>query len=108
MLHDPHAELDLPYSTHAKIRRAKRCKRLSTIRSLYRHFDRDVYVRRGVWAWSITPSHLDDLVAAGVISLREAERLANLVVLVAENDNEVVTVIRGSGRRIGRYYRRHS
>jgi hypothetical protein len=108
MRHDPETDLDLPYSTHAKSRRAKRCKRISTIRNLYRHFDRDIYVRRGVWAWSITRSHLDDLVEDGVMTLGEAERLANLVVLVAENDNEVVTVIRGSGRRIGRYYRRHS
>lgn len=96
------------YSGHAHRRRNERCKSERLLARLYNHFDRDVYVRGGVWAWSITADRLDGLVEDGVLSRREADRLINLVVLIAENDNEVITVIRGSGRRIGKYYRRVS
>ena len=107
MMQSMSADLDLPYTSHAHRRRNERCKSKSTLQDLYRHFDRDVYVRNGVWAWSVTRDMLEDLVDDGIIVRKQADRLTNLVILVAENDNKVVTIIRGD-RRVGRYYRRRS
>jgi hypothetical protein len=75
------------------------------IETLLANFDQDVYVRRGVWAWSVSREYLEGLVDDGRLARAEAERLVGLVMLIAEDTGEVVSMIRGRGRKIGRYYK---
>lgn len=96
----------LSYSNHARLRKSQRCKRDRLVEVLLQHFDRDVYLRRGRWAWSVSSERCVRLREAGVITAAEADRLPGLVI-VNSDSGVVVTVVRGQGRRLGQYLSRH-
>ena len=93
----------LKFTKHALRRKARRSKCDGPIDVLLAHFDQDIYVRNGVWAWSLSDTRRRDLQRHGAISPAMADRVRGLVLLIAEDTGEVVTLIRGSGRPIGRY-----
>jgi hypothetical protein len=101
----PTAPAMLRYSRHAHSRKNRRCKRDRLVELLHTHFDRDVYVRRGTWAWSVSAERCEQLQEAGLITAAEAERLPSLVIVIAD-DGMIVTVVRGN-RRLGQYLSRN-
>jgi hypothetical protein len=103
-LYDP----DLGYTPHGHMRRWQRCKKADTFRLFFKHFDRDIYVNRGVCALSLTDRRIEALVDDGEVSRADAERLVGLVVLVGDNDNRIRSVIRGDNGRLGKYLKRWS
>lgn len=93
----------LTYTKHAQLRKTQRCKRNAPIEVLLRHFDNDIYVGGGVWAWSVSREYAEFLRDEGAITPDMAESIDGLVLLIAEDTGEVVTVFKGSGRPLGRY-----
>lgn len=94
---------ELTFSAHGRRRKAGRCKCNDPLDVLLTHFDQDIYVRNGVWAWSLSNGYRRELQRRGEISPAMADRVRGLVLLIAEDTGEVVTLMRGSGRPIGRY-----
>ena len=94
---------DLTFTAHAHRRKARRCKCDDPLDILLAHFDQDIYVRNGVWAWSLSDAYRHELQRRGALSPSMADRVRGLVLLIAEDSGEVVTLMRGSGRPLGRY-----
>jgi hypothetical protein len=97
----------LSFTEHGHLRKNQRCKRDDLVLRLLEHFDRDIYLRDGKWAWSISRSRCKELQKAGLISPADAERLPGLVIVSADDTGVVVTLVRGNGRRLGQYLSRH-
>ncbi|HRD74665.1 MAG TPA: hypothetical protein PK264_01815 [Hyphomicrobiaceae bacterium] len=95
----------LAYTDHGWQRKNERCKGDLLVDLLLEHFDRDVYVGSGDYAWSISRRRCMELRRAGVISASQADGLAKLILVMTE-DERVKTLIKG-GKALGRYFTRH-
>jgi hypothetical protein len=94
---------DLNFTEHANLKKNQRCKRDDRIGLIVAYFDRDVYVRKGVWAWSVSRRWCEHLRRDGLISRAMAEQLPRLALLIAEDTHAVVSVICDTGPKFGRY-----
>ena len=95
----------LEYTHHAWQRKNERCKTDILVDTLLCHFDRDVYLGRGLWAWSLSRNWCRKLQRLGMVSASVAERLPSLALIVSE-DGAVISVVRGT-TEFGRYCERH-
>jgi hypothetical protein len=104
-LREPLMNRSLEYTGHAWQRKNERCKTDILVDTLLCHFDRDIYLGRGLWAWSLSREWCRELQKLGMVSAALAERLPSLALIVAE-DGAVITVVRGT-TEFGRYCERH-
>jgi hypothetical protein len=95
----------LDYTRHAWKRKNERCKTDLLVDTLLVHFDRDVYLGRGRWAWTISREWCRELQRMGVVPAAVAERLTGIALIISE-DGGVITLVRGT-RELGRYCERH-
>ena len=95
----------LTYTPHGWRRKNERCKGDHLVDLLLEHFDRDVYVGSGDYAWSISKRRCAELRKAGTISAATADSLPKLV-LVMTHDERVKTLVKG-GKALGSYLVRH-
>jgi hypothetical protein len=92
------------YTLHGWLRRNQRCKRQRPIDLVHEHFDLDIHRGRDLWAISISAERVEWLVATGAISRADADGVHNLVLLIAERDWTIVSVLRDNGG-LGAYRR---
>ena len=98
------AEINL--SRHAKTRGQQRGVRKSTIDFILDHADRSLHVGKGLTAISISRKNQRRLFRKGIDS-RVIERADSVAVLLAPDNNDVVTVMRLHGRTARYYHKQH-
>ena len=96
----------LEYTRHGWQRKNARCKADTLVDTLLTHFDRDVYLGRGLWAWTLTRQRCRELQDQGLISAAIAERLPRIA-LVMSDEEDVITLVRGGAHELGQYCARH-
>lgn len=96
----------LDYTHHAWQRKNERCKSDTLVNALLAHFDRDIYLGRGLWAWTLSRQRCRELQDEGLIPAAIAERLTGIA-LVVSDEEDVVTLVRGCDNEFGQYCSRH-
>lgn len=100
---------DNQFSHHGSKRPQQRGVKMNCAKMLISFADREVPVRKGCVSLSVSKSKLERLVFEGRLDAQTAEKMKNLVV-VAANDNEelhVVTVLHAKNDMRGRHYRKN-
>ena len=89
---------------HAKVRMNQRGVQAETIRTVIQFGDRRIFVGAGCQSISVSRNQACQLVKDGEITPTMVDRLANLCVVVANDNDAVVTVVRPSNRKAARSY----
>ena len=89
---------------HAKKRMAQRGVQADTVETIIRFGDRCIFVGNGCTSISMTRTMASDLAKAGEISAAMVDRVANLAVVVANDNEAIITVVRPKNRKAARPY----
>lgn len=89
---------------HAERRMSQRGVCKNAIEAVIRFGDRCVYVGNGCTSISVSWATATDLAKAGEINPAMVDRLTNLAVVVANDNEAVVTVVRPKSRKAARSY----
>ncbi len=100
------AVMEKALTGHAVLRMSQRGVEASALDAVLRLADREIFAGRGCVAMSISRVRAHQLIERGEICPALADRVANLVVIVASNDGVVVTVLKPRNRESARGYRR--
>ena len=97
------------FTDHGKKRIQQRGIQKNVYTTLLQFADREIPVRKGCVALSITKKRLQSLISQGVIRANVGERLSNLVVLAAVEGNQMqlVTAAHMHLDKRGRHYRKN-
>ena len=89
---------------HAKKRMAQRGVQADAVEAIIHFGDRCIFVGNGCSSVSMTRTMASDLTKAGEISPAIADRVANLAVVVANDNDTIITVVRPKNRKAARSY----
>ena len=93
------------FSRHAETRMAQRGVQAQAVSIIINHGDRRIHVGSGLKSFSVSRQKADQLVRDEEIKPAMVERLSNLCVIVANDNNEaVVSVIHPTNKKRGRSY----
>ena len=98
--------MGIAITNHAEQRMSQRGVRAGAVETVLRFGDQRVFVGNGCASISVSRGIAADLAKAGEISPAMVDRLANLVVVVANDNEAVVTVVRPKNRKAARSYRK--
>ena len=96
--------MELTVTDHAVKRMAQRGVRPSTVQTVIQFGDGQIPVGDGCVSISVSRETACDLAKEGEISPTMVDRMANLVVVVANDNDAVVTVVRPKNRKAARSY----
>src|SRR5665811_2362346 len=96
--------MELRITNHGLQRMSQRGVRASTVQTVIQFGDRRVPVGDGCISVSVSRNAACELAKEGEISPQTADRLANVCVLVANDNEAVVTVVRPNNNRASRSY----
>lgn len=97
--------MGLRLTDHATTRMSQRGIEASALEAVMQLVDREISAGQGCFALSISRSRMLQLAETGEISPGMVERLANLVVVVANDNGAIVTVVKPCNRRSAQSYR---
>lgn len=91
-------------TNHAKKRMAQRGVQADAVETIMHFGDRCIFVGSGCTSISVTRAMAFDLAKAGEISPAMVDRVANLAVVVANDNDAIITVVRPQNRKAARPY----
>jgi hypothetical protein len=98
--------MGLKLTDHATTRMSQRGVEASALEAVMQLADREIFAGRGCVALSISRSLMLKMAENGEISPGMVERLSNLVVVVANDNSAIVTVVKPCNRKSARVYRK--
>lgn len=96
--------MDSPFTEHAIKRMSQRGVQRATAQTVVQFGDRRIFVGHGRASVSVSRDLASELAVTGEISPSIVDRLANLFVVVANDNEAVVTVVRSKNRNSARSY----
>jgi hypothetical protein len=93
-------------SKHAEIRSQQRAVGNDVLKLIWEHHDAEVYVGHGVYALRLTEGYATTLTTSAVAPKRTVERARDTAVLIGEDGETIVTVIKGGEGRSFKTYTR--
>lgn len=98
--------MEIYLTNHAVLRMSQRGVEASALDAVLRLADREIFAGGGCVALSISRGMTHQLIERNEIHPALADRVANLVVVVATDDGSIVTVVKPCNRESARGYRR--